>query len=232
VAFGGAGPVLGTVLAHELDIATVVVPPHAGNLSAWGLLGVDLAQTSSRTRLTRLSGEALRAARPLVTELIGELDRRSAPDPRRMLEVHLDMRYVGQEHTLTIVAPSHEGLLGDDAEAVAERFTREYRRTFGALLDEELEIVTYRVIATTPLHDSKPVARPQTAPGGGEYPSIDAWSFTRERRLSFPIRPRATLAPGDRLAGPAILTEPTTTTYLDAGHVAEVHPTGALVITE
>jgi N-methylhydantoinase A len=66
---------------------------------------------------------------------------------------------------------------------------------------------------------------------GGDFPAIDAWSFTQQRRLSFPIRPRATLAPGETLAGPAILTEPTTTTYLDAGHTAEVHPTGALVIT-
>jgi N-methylhydantoinase A len=230
VAFGGAGPVLGTVLAHELDITTIVVPPHAGNLSAWGLLGVDLAQTSSRTRLTRLSGDGLRAARPLIAELVAELDRRSTPDPRRELEVHLDMRYVGQEHTLTIVAPSPGGELGDDAEAVAERFTREYRRTFGALLDEELEIVTFRVIATTPLHDSKPTARSETVEAG-EPRTIDAWSFAREQRLSFPIRPRAALAPGDTLAGPAILTEPTTTTYLDAGHTAEVHPTGALLIT-
>src|SRR4051794_12034305 len=81
VAFGGAGPVLATVMAHELDIATIVVPPHAGNLSAWGLLGVDLAQTSSRTRLTRLTRRGLRDARPLVAELIAELDRRAAPPP-------------------------------------------------------------------------------------------------------------------------------------------------------
>jgi N-methylhydantoinase A len=230
VAFGGAGPVLGTVLAHELDIATIVIPPHAGNLSAWGLLGVDLAQTSSRTRLTRLGEDGLRAARALIAELIVELDRRSTPDPRRELEVHLDMRYVGQEHTLTVVAPSHEGLLGDDADAVAARFSQEYKRAFGALLDEELEIVTYRVIATTPLHGSKPAARLPTEPGD-HTGAIEAWSFTRGARLSFPIRPRATLAPGDRLQGPAILTEPTTTTYLDAGHTAEVHPTGALIIT-
>src|SRR5690348_18115095 len=48
--------------------------------------------------------------------------------------------------------------------------------------------------------------------------------------------PRSTLFPYTTalpisLAGPAILTEPTTTTYLDAGHTATVHPTGALVIT-
>src|SRR4051794_19906802 len=237
VAFGGAGPVLATVLAHELDIATIVVPPHAGNLSAWGLLGVDLAQTSSRTRLTRLDDEGLRAARPLIAELTEELDRRSKPDPRRELEVHVDMRYVGQEHTLTVLAPaSREGVLADDAGAVREHFSAEYVRAFGAMLDEELEIVTYRVIATTPLradagarltHDALETA---VAADGAQPPATQTWSFTRGERVAFPIRPRASLAPGDTLAGPAILTEPTTTTYLDAGHVATVHATGALVV--
>jgi N-methylhydantoinase A len=234
VAFGGAGPVLATVMAHELDITTIVVPPHAGNLSAWGLLGVDLAQTSSRTRLTRLTRDGLQAARPLVAELIAELDSRSTPDSRRTIEVHVDMRYVGQEHTLTIVAPSDgAAVLDDDAVALREHFSVEYRRAFGAVLDEELEIVTYRVIATTPLRDDAgarmAVAASDDDAGGA---TIDAWSFTKGERTAFPIRPRATLAPGDTLAGPAILTEPTTTTYLDAGHTATVHATGALVITK
>ncbi|MDX6726816.1 MAG: N-methylhydantoinase [Baekduia sp.] len=234
VAFGGAGPVLATVMAHELDITTIVVPPHAGNLSAWGLLGVDLAQTSSRTRLTRLTSDGLRAARPLVAELIAELDSRSTPDARRTIEIHVDMRYVGQEHTLTIVAPSGvAGVLDDDAVALREHFSVEYRRAFGAVLDEELEIVTYRVIATTPLRDDAG-ARMAVAAGGedGGGATIDAWSFTKGGRTTFPIRPRAALAPGDAVAGPAILTEPTTTTYLDAGHTATVHATGALVITK
>jgi N-methylhydantoinase A len=234
VAFGGAGPVLATVMAHELEITTIVVPPHAGNLSAWGLLGVDLAQTSSRTRLTRLSAEGLRSARDLIAELIAELDRRSEPDPRRTIEVHVDMRYVGQEHTLTIVAPATDGVLDDDELVVRDRFNIEYQRAFGAVLDEELELVTYRVIATTPLRDdaSARLASPATeAAADGELPTVEAWSFVREERCAFPIHARSTFAPGDRLAGPAILTEPTTTTYLDAGHVATVHESGALVIT-
>jgi N-methylhydantoinase A len=234
VAFGGAGPVLATVMANELDIATIVVPPHAGNLSAWGLLGVDLAQTSSRTRLTRVTEHGLRDARPLIGELIAELDARSAPDPRRTIEVHVDMRYVGQEHTLTIVAPADAaGVLGDDAVALREQFSVEYRRAFGAILDEELEIVTYRVIATTPLrHDADARMAAGGAPGDGRgEQAVEAWSFSRGERATFPVRSRASLAPGDTLAGPAILTEPTTTTYLDAGHTATVHPTGALVIT-
>jgi N-methylhydantoinase A len=235
IAFGGAGPVLATVMAHELDITTIVVPPHAGNLSAWGLLGVDLAQTSSRTRLTRLSDEGLASAQPLLKELTEELDRRSEggaggkPDPRRTIEVHVDMRYVGQEHTLTIV-------LDGDAETVRRTFSAEYQRAFGAVLDEELEIVTFRVIATTPLSDTLGARVGGSVSGAAQseddVPTIEAYSFTRGERAAFPIRARAALAPGDSVAGPAILTEPTTTTYLDAGHTATVHATGALVVTK
>ena len=43
--FGGAGPLFGTLLARELEIREIVVPPYAGNFSAWGLLGADLTQS-------------------------------------------------------------------------------------------------------------------------------------------------------------------------------------------
>src|SRR5204863_266810 len=55
--FGGAGPLFGTLLAHELELSDIVVLPYDGNFSAWGLLGADLTQTAARTRLMRLSGE-------------------------------------------------------------------------------------------------------------------------------------------------------------------------------
>ena len=49
LAFGGAGPMLGTQIARELHMDHVVVPPYAGNFSAWGLLGADLTRTTSQT---------------------------------------------------------------------------------------------------------------------------------------------------------------------------------------
>ena len=55
--FGGAGPLFGTLLARELDIKQIVVPPYAGSFSAWGLLGADLTQSMARTRITRLGEE-------------------------------------------------------------------------------------------------------------------------------------------------------------------------------
>jgi N-methylhydantoinase A len=230
MAFGGAGPVFATLLARELGIGSIVVPPYAGNFSAWGLLGSDLTQEAARTQILPLTDPGLENARTTVAGLFAQLEGRPGSEP----EVRFDVRYVGQEHTLTIVAPADAaGVLDDDAAALREQFSVEYRRAFGAILDEELEIVTYRVIATTPLrHDADARMAAGDAPGGaaGEQ-AVEAWSFTRGEQATFPVRARASLAPGDTLAGPAILTEPTTTTYLDAGHTATVHPTGALVIT-
>ena len=60
---------------------------------------------------------------------------------------------------------------------------------------------------------------------------IEAYSFRRNEIVEFAVVDRGTLAPGTRLAGPAIVTEQTTTTYLDEGHLAEIHSNGTMVIT-
>jgi N-methylhydantoinase A len=230
VAFGGAGGIFGTLLADELGVDRLIVPVHAGNFSAWGLLGVDLAQTASRTQITPLREGALAAARPLVAELLADLDRRPRPEGVRTVEIHLDIRYVGQEHTLTIDAPLEGENLAADAELeLRDRFAESYSRTFGHTMDEEIEIVAFRVSATTPLPrgaaPKPPVAPDAVAPGERQ-----AWSFARGERRAFAVVDRASLAPGEELHGPAIVHEPTATTYLDDGFVARVHEHGHLIV--
>ena len=77
--FGGAGPLFGTLLARELDLREIIVPAHAGNFSAWGLLGADLTQTAARTRIIRLEGDAVEDADAVLGELFSDLGR-----PRRL----------------------------------------------------------------------------------------------------------------------------------------------------
>src|SRR5207237_904807 len=72
----GAGPLFATLLADELDIARVVVPRHAGNFSAWGLLGADVTRERSATRIIRLSDDGLRGAREQVNGLFALLEAR------------------------------------------------------------------------------------------------------------------------------------------------------------
>src|SRR5439155_4366491 len=97
MAFGGAGPVFATLLAHELGIGRIVIPPYAGNFSAWGLLGADLTQALARTQILPLSDDGLAVARATLDDLFAQLEPRTGSSP----EVRFDVRYVGQEHTLT-----------------------------------------------------------------------------------------------------------------------------------
>ncbi len=233
VAFGGAGPLFGTVLADELGVSTVVVPPHAGNFSAVGLLGADLARSVSRTRVTRLSSDGLVEAGTIAEQLFSELDARSSGDSRRSArEVHMDIRFVGQEHTLTVPVPATGGAVERDPEPVAGRFLDEYERTFGSILDEELEIVCVRALATTPLEYS-PAPAPAAVTDGdaaSAHETVKAWSFTGGEPAAFAVIDRSRVAPGATIEGPAIVREQTTTTYVDRGFRATVHPGGALMI--
>ena len=153
-----------------------------------------------------------------------ELDRRRRRI-RDEIEVHVDMRYVGQEHTLTI-------LLEGDAEQVSGRSAPSTSAPSAAILDEELEIVTFRVIAMTPLGDTlgaHHAASPAVdSDDNGDAPSIDA-QFAGER-VAFPIRARAALLPGGTIAGPAILTSPRPRTWTPATPPPSTPP--ALVITK
>ena len=234
VAFGGAGPLFGTVLADELGVGTVIVPPYAGNFSAVGLLGADLARSASRTRVTRLSGDGLTEAATIAEQLFEELDARGSGEPRRSIrEVHMDIRFVGQEHTLTVPVPAPGGAVEGDPDPVAERFLDEYERTFGSILDEELEIVCVRAIATTPLDHT---AGPASANGDHRSPlsangTVHAWSFTAGGLADFAVIERSQLGRDAEVEGPAIVREQTTTTYVDRGYRATVHPSGSLMIS-
>ena len=219
VAFGGAGPLFGTLLADELDVDAIVVPPLAGNFSAWGLLGADLAQTASRTRIIRL--ERRRGARATRSPPSCSPSSRAAPARGAQREVHLDMRYVGQEHTLTIAAPSADGRVATTLPAMSALFEREYAPHVRPLDGRGARDRVDRAVGAR--------AAPRAAVPADRRSSDP--SRSRERRgvvvragrgASFALV-GASPRPGDTLAGPAIVTETTATTYLDAGFGAEVH---------
>ena len=62
IAYGGAGPLLASLLARELDITTVVVPNYAGNFSAWGLLEQDVVRSAALTIVARLDDAGIQVA--------------------------------------------------------------------------------------------------------------------------------------------------------------------------
>jgi N-methylhydantoinase A len=233
--FGGAGPLFLSLLASELEIGEILLPPYAGNFSAWGLLGADLTQTVARTRITPLTADGLADANALLAELYAEVERRAAHagSAGSQRETALDMRYVGQEHTLTVLAGDERGAVAATPEEVRERFRAEYEQTFGLRMDEAVEIVSLRATIRTPLpRRSVPAIASSNGAGHDAEPAgtTRAYSFAAGEWTDFAVIQRAALEAGARVAGPAILLEETATAYIDRGFSGRVHESGSIVL--
>jgi N-methylhydantoinase A len=235
-AFGGAGPLFGTLLARELEVQRIVVPPYAGSFSAWGLLGPDLTQSAARTRIMKLASGTIDEANEVVAALFERIVARAATTngaTDTIREVAADMRYLGQEHTITIALGSDEsGPLTASLDDIRAAFTKEYARTFGHEMDEKVEIVSLRATLRKRLPRRASERPPATSTGSPEASTGDAYSFTIGDWTKFRILQRDRLEPGTAVAGPAIILEETATTYLDAGFEATLGAANALFIVE
>ncbi len=155
-AFGGAGPAHAVGVAQGLGIKTIVVPPVPGVCSALGLLCADIERhyavtfsylwnrpewdSSSLERLNNTFDQMTSGAEASVERWAGRSNLK--PVMNRLV----DIRYEGQEWELSIPVP--DGKLGQEQMArVAEDFRKEYRKTYGYLLNSPMKVVHLRLIA-------------------------------------------------------------------------------------
>ncbi len=230
LAFGGAGPVHACRVAELLDCRTLVFPPMASVLSAYGTLVSPVRLDLVRSALAPLSALDWDEARALVAAMRAEgaaaLAEAGVPRGEARFALAVDGRYRGQQNEVTTDLPP-ETLERGDAAALRAAFEAAYEALYGIRLPQvEVEVVTWRVAARGPL----PAASPPRAPGGA------AAAPRGQRRIglepdgaAWPLFDRAALAAGQRIAGPAIIEERETTLVLLRGWSAEVHPTGAII---
>ncbi|MGH6613315.1 hydantoinase/oxoprolinase family protein [Sphingomonas sp.] len=226
--FGGAGPMMATQIARELGITKILVPPHAGNFSAWGLLGADLLRSRARTHVTPLSAKAIDEANTVLAELLRILMDDENSDKEALeetLTVTLDLRFMGQEHTLSVSPEHQDGRITQNLEQIEALFHAEYVRHYGATLDAKIQLVTIRASRrrALPVRSEKYEYQGLGSPKEGEY-----FSFVEDRRMTFSTVQRGALDVGKRYSGPAIVYEPTTTTYVDSDFTYGVDESGCL----
>ncbi|WP_421949961.1 hydantoinase/oxoprolinase family protein [Pelagibacterium sp.] len=225
--FGGAGPLMGTLLADELEMNHVIIPPLAGNFSAWGLLGADMVQSTARTRLLDFVPGVLEEVNAVLGELFATLKERSTAHEDAVQSARLDLRYKGQEHTLTVEVDVTGGKITEPEPVILERFISEYGRTFGATMNQDVELVSVRASTTVLLPRRELSYTPKRSEGDSDR-TMEVYSFESKARLPFRIIPRSIIS--GRISGPAIITEDTTTTYVDVQWTISSGKAGEIIL--
>ena len=232
LAFGGAGPLMSNLIAEDLEIKEIIIPPYSGNFSAWGLLGADLLQMNARTKIIRLSDASLKECNLILENLFSELEDRQKIDfstNEKIREVALDMRWAGQEHTITLKINDHiDGKINLDAEKLKQDFMQEYEKTFGSKLDTVVEIVSTRASVRVTLPRKSESGKIEEDSIEISSKSINCFSFNADKNIDFSIIARNEIK--SEMSGPMIILESTAVTYVDQNYNINTDKLGNLIL--
>ena len=230
---GGGGAMHGASLGRELGVKEIAVPRYPGLFSAWGMLATAPRRDFMRTALQRADTLDVADLRALFAELHEEAERYFASEGGRgsfSAACHLDMRYGGQEHAVTIPID----LDRTSRESILDTFHAAHERAYTfRLADTPVELVTFRLSATAD------VARPELTPWSADGRSATAAAregrtvdFGEVGRHETRVYDRDLLPPGFEADGPVIVEEPSSTTLVCPGQRVRVDDLGFLRITE
>jgi len=235
VAFGGAGAMHAAFLARELEIPEVIVPRFPGAFSAWGMLETEIRTDFSRayfSPLSDLDDEGLASAvEAQEREAVEALAEEGIERDRGRIEHALDIRYVGQEYTLTIPLLSAAEPRGPSFhDDLARRFDEAHDQSFGhANPGAPVELVALRSTGLGDLGRVQPQRLELVTGAAYEYEERPI-VFGRLERSARIVR-RDALVPGAVVDGPAVIVEATATTVVPPGSTLEMDDFGHLSIS-
>jgi len=235
VAYGGAGPLHAVQVAREIGIRTVIVPVAPGVFSAFGMLFSDLRYDYVRTWFKRLEDASFdqieRIYRDLEDQGRAAIAGTSVKPQKVAVKRAADMRYVGQEHAVTVDLPL-KVFEQQDRQAIKRYFDAMHELRYGTSApDERAEIVSLRSTVTGVMRKppQEKIRRGKSAPDKAAFTGKRAVYVDGKFRPT-PTYARARLLAGNRISGPALVEEHASTTVLLPGDKLEVDVYGNLVI--
>ena len=226
VAFGGAGPLHAAFLAEELEVDRVVIPSDPGVFSAWGMLQGDVRHDVVSTFYRRLDHPALDLSEPIAQleeKVCREMKAPPAARAGMRFEANVELRYVGQEYSLPVPLPGAAA----DAEFKAD-FHRRYEQRYGHSNPQApVEMVAIRLTGILEFPRSAGRGAAAGGGGGGAAPAYEEVVFGG-RALPTAVTGREQIT--GRLAGPAVVVEPSTTTVVPPGWELSADPSGHLIM--
>ena len=230
VAAGGGGAMHAAALGAELQVKRVVVPPHSGVFSAWGMGLAEARADAAQTRVLEASTSTAPELDAVFTELEREvtaaLVAEGADAGSAGLERSADMRYRGQEHAVRV--PIASGAVS--VVTVAADFHALHRQKYTFDLEgDPVEIVTCHVSG---FGGRAPVPSPPP-PDGTATPAAKG-----RRRVDFDadgvheavVFDRRVLPVGFEAPGPVVVEDETTTALVHPGQTLEVDEAANLVV--
>ena len=206
VASGGAGPMHGASVGRMLGCGKVYIPRLSGVFCALGMLHTDLRLDFVRTHYDRLDDVPSEDLETVFQEL--EAQATSELEASGALRVdcarEIDLRYTGQSWDVRVPVN-----VADKAQ-IRQRFEQEYDRLFGHIQpDGTLEVTASRVVGTGVL----PRVDPASVEASSERPeSLERRSvYLEDDRIEVDVYDGSALRPGHSIAGPALISEQTTT---------------------
>lgn len=238
VVYGGAGPLHASAIAREIGIRKVLIPHAPGYFSAYGMLFSDLRYDYVRSVFRRLEGLSFDEIEAIYKEMEDEgraaISASQIRPEEIVFERAADMRYVGQEHAVTVDLP-HSYFEGQDRAAIKQHFDDVHKVRYGTSAPKEAaDIVSLRVTVMGRMR--KPprneVAAGQAVPEAASLRGHKPVYFrSAGDYVPTPVYKRDLLKSGNQIVGPALIEEHASTTVVQPGDSLQVDPFGNLQIS-
>jgi N-methylhydantoinase A len=235
IAGGGAGPAHIVEVVEEFNVRSIIIPTTPGLQSAAGLLVTDMTADYVRTQVMEPDAFDADAANAAFAEMeadgLAKMRDEGLPESAIRVERHIDARFRGQGHELSVPVPAGT-LTPDHLLEAADAFRELYAQVYGIRQEYPVQLVNFRtrIVGEVPKLE---LGRSPPAVGGPERALKKARPVYFRRAGGFvdtPVYERVRLAAGDAIAGPAVVEEPDSTTIVPPGYRLEVGDYLQLVI--
>ncbi|MFO6420836.1 hydantoinase/oxoprolinase family protein [Hylemonella sp. W303a] len=236
VVYGGAGPLHASAIAREIGIRKVLIPYAPGYFSAYGMLFSDLRYDYVRSvfrKLNDVSFDDIEAAyQSMEDEGRAALAQSGVKPEGVVIERAADMRYVGQEHAVTVDLPQ-AFFAAKDRAAIKRQFDELHQVRYGTSAPKEpADLVSLRVtvlgtMKKPPRHSVEPGT---TTPTPQAMRATKPVYFRATGWIDTPVYMREQLLAGNVIAGPALIEEHASTTVVQPGDKLTVDELGNLQI--
>jgi len=235
IGFGGAGPLHANALGKLTGSWPVIIPPGPGVLCAYGDATTRVRNEASQTFVRRYSETTDKEVAKILNELTktaaASLVKEGISKKEHQIVWEMDLRYHGQGFSLTVPCKV-QGFEKNGLEQAAKSFDTSHTRMFTFALDAEHEIVNLRAVV---MGDAPNVKAQKAGKGSSSAAAavIDdkhtVWADGKKHKAK--IYDRAKLKAGNKIPGPAVVTEFDSTTVILADCEGVVDKVGCILIT-